>query len=107
MRFWLMAVVGMYVASAAACPVPGERMHWLADYCMAELQTDDEIAASDCIGEQLEISHENDCAAKIYYKTLMCRTALTRGHIASVERCLADDAYVGSTVRNGGVGGGR
>ena len=36
-------------AHAAACELPGEAIHWVMDYCMARLQTDDEIAASDCM----------------------------------------------------------
>src|SRR5690606_11517008 len=32
-----------------ACPVAGELPHWQADWCMALLGTDDEIAAWPCI----------------------------------------------------------
>lgn len=89
------------LARAADCPVPGDKVHWIADYCMAQLQTDDEIPAMACIGEELKMAPADDCAAKRHYKRELCR--LVRE--VDVERCVADPAFMGRTVRNGGVGG--
>ena len=92
-------------ASAAECRVPGDRIHWIADYCMAQLKTDDEIPASACISKQSKRRFANDCAAKIYYKRQMCRLSVDRkARKGSVQSCEADSGFIGRTVRNGGVG---
>ena len=45
------------------------------------------------------------CAAKRQYKRALCELSIRRGHVkGGVERCLRDPAFMGSTVRNGGVG---
>lgn len=90
---------------AAACPLPGEVVQWIADYCMQTLQTDDEIAASDCIGQQLAQPFADDCAARQHYKAAMCAQAAAGEGGRSVADCLADPEFLGPTVRNGGVGG--
>jgi len=93
-------------AEPSACRIAGDKVHWVADYCMARLQTDDEIAAGACINAELDKAFSNDCAAKVHYKKILCEAALARGDRKDgVEACLADPAFAGSTVRNGGVGG--
>jgi hypothetical protein len=73
---------------------------------MSTLETDDEIAAGSCINKESAKRFKDDCIAKLHYKQAMCELAIARGHIAGgVNRCLADQDFVGSTVRNGGVGG--
>ena len=92
-------------AQAAACELPGEAIHWVMDYCMARLQTDDEIAASDCINKEWSRRRASDaCVTKRWAKTAMCRLARQRGHVSDVAGCIADPSFVGSTVRGGGVG---
>ncbi|MDP3514537.1 MAG: hypothetical protein Q8S20_17495 [Sulfuritalea sp.] len=82
------------------------KIHWIADYCMAQLETDDEIAASACIGDELGRAFADDCAAKLHYKRAMCERAIAlRYRQDDVDGCLADREFVGATVRNGGVGG--
>ncbi len=94
-------------AQPRECPVEGIKIHWIADYCMANLETDDEIAASDCIGDELKRAFKNDCAAKLYYKRAMCRKSIsTKQRDGSIGSCIADKDFRGSTVRNKGVGGG-
>jgi hypothetical protein len=88
-------------AHGADCPVPGEKIHWIADYCMARLGTDDEIPAMDCIMEENKKVHADACAAKRHYKRELCRLVDKE----KLERCLADPDFMGRTVRNGGVGG--
>ncbi|MBC8023851.1 MAG: hypothetical protein H7Y14_12065 [Burkholderiales bacterium] len=93
-------------ANAQPCKLPGERIQWAADYCMARLETDDEIAAGECIGEEMGRKFKDACAAKVHAKTAMCRLAIARGQRHDgVDACVRDPAFVGSTVRNGGVGG--
>lgn len=92
--------------SAPACRVPGTPMHWIADYCMATLGTDDEIAASGCIDRERAVAFASACSAKIHYKRAMCELAVQRdAWPGSVASCVADSTFVGPTVRNGGVGG--
>jgi hypothetical protein len=90
---------------AQDCRVKGDKIHWIADYCMAQLETDDEIPASGCIAKESKKRFTNDCAAKIYYKRQMCRLSVERKtRKGSVQSCEADGGFMGSTVRNGGVG---
>lgn len=92
--------------TAFACDIPGTKIHWIADYCMAQLETDDEIPASACIAKEAAVPFASDCAAKRHYKKAMCELSVSRGTTKdSVERCAADPGFVGRTVRNGGVGG--
>ena len=94
------------VGQTAACPVQGDKIHWIADWCMSTLETDDEIAAGDCINEELKKRFGSDCAAKQHYKRRMCELAAKRDRLrGGVSSCMADRTFMGSTVRNGGVGG--
>lgn len=97
----LFAVSPVPTFAAPTCELPGEAVQWIADYCMRSLQTDDEIAASDCIAAQLKHDFPSSCATKRHFKRALC--ALDTGR--DVERCVADPNYLGSTVRRGGVGG--
>ena len=90
---------------SSPCPIEGEKIHWIADFCMAKLETDDEIAAMDCINQELEHPFPNDCTAKRHYKRALCTLAIADKVIAETpERCLEDKDFMGSTVRNKGVG---
>jgi hypothetical protein len=91
-------------ASAFACAIPGKAIHWIADFCMLTLQTDDEIAASECINRELATSPENACVAKVAYKRKMCTLVVTRERKGRVDTCLRDPGFMGKTVRNGAVG---
>jgi len=71
----LISPAGGSVASdepRAECPVEGDLIHWVAYYCMASIGTDDEIAASDCIGRERRRVFDGECAAKLHYKRAMC-----------------------------------
>lgn len=93
-------------AQSSRCTVPGDSIHWIADYCMASLETDDEIAAGECIGRETRRSFKTACAANTHYKKALCELSISRGHRpGSLERCLADRRFIGRTVRNRGVGG--
>jgi len=105
----LLAALALSPAGFAApseCPIAGMKIHWIADYCMSQLETDDEIAASACIGDQLDRAFASDCAAKLHYKQALCERAISsRQRQGDLDLCLADRGFVGSTVRKGGVGG--
>lgn len=90
---------------ASICPVQGETIHWIADYCMATIGTDDEIAASDCISGQGGIRFRSDCAARMHFKRALCELSVERRtYDGTVKACTDDPGFVGETVRNGGVG---
>jgi len=73
---------------------------------MATLETDDEIAASSCINAEAAKAFTSDCGAKVYYKKTMCQQAISlKQRPDDINNCLADKSFMGSTVRNGGVGG--
>lgn len=92
--------------AAGRCPAPGEPLHWIADYCMLTLETDDEIPASECIREESKRRFRSACAGNTYFKKRMCEL-MVRSSIRSgtVEQCVRDPAFKGRTVRRGGVGG--
>lgn len=97
-----------YVQAAEidSCPVQGETIQWIADYCMFRLETDDEIAVGDCIADEIKTSFKSDCVAKAHYKRALCElTIRAEASQGPIERCLADGSFMGSTVRSGGVGG--
>ena len=108
LRALLLAAMSLATPASAQpreCPVAGTKIHWIADYCMSKLETDDEIAASTCIGKEAARAFTNDCVAKLYYKKTMCRLAISRKQRQDdIDSCLADKESSGSTVRNGGVG---
>jgi hypothetical protein len=94
-----------YGQDSPPCPIAGDKIHWIADFCMAEIGTDDEIAAMDCIDRELRRPFPDDCAARRHYKRALCEGAVSRPAVAgTLESCLADEDFMGSTVRNGGVG---
>jgi hypothetical protein len=94
-----------YGQDSPPCPIAGDKIHWIADFCMAEIGTDDEIAAMDCIDRELRRQFPDDCAAKRHYKRALCEAAVSRRAVAgSLEGCVEDKDFMGATVRNGGVG---
>ena len=98
---------GAAEATDTECPVQGALVHWIADWCMLRLGTDDEIAAGDCIARELEVASKDACRAKLQVKRAMCGVANARDGGGNIERCVTDRSFAGSTVRNGGVGGRR
>lgn len=87
------------------CSIKGEVIQWAADYCMAMLETDDEIAASDCIDTELQRPFRNSCAAKQHFKGALCALAIRRGvQSGPRQKCMNDPGFQGRTVQNEGVG---
>jgi hypothetical protein len=90
--------------SPLACAVPGQLAHWQADWCMARLETDDEIAIADCLEGERQRRFPDDCAGKRHYRDAMCRRMVAAGRYPGSERdCTTDPEAVGATVRNGGA----
>ena len=94
-------------AGADSCYVAGDSTHWIADYCMATLSTDDEIVAGDCIATETRAPHGDECATRRHYKEALCALAIERGlRKGPVGACMSDTKFEGSTVRGKGVPGG-
>jgi hypothetical protein len=95
-----------FANAASPCPAPGEPIHWRADYCMLKMETDDEIAVSECIEQEGKRVFPNACASNTHFKKRMCELMIRSGTRAgTVEGCMKDWNFKGRTVRNGGVGG--
>jgi len=91
-------------AEPTTCPIPGDLLHWQADYCMAEIGTDDVIAAGPCLEREAKIRFRSTCNGKFRYKGAMCKLAIRAGsYTGSVESCIKDPLFVGPTVRNDGA----
>jgi hypothetical protein len=102
---WLGFAFVMAPAITEDCVAKGEPIQWAADYCMLKIQTDDEIAASDCIDEEMKKSSGSACDANARFKRGMCETMIRAGTRAgTVDACLLDPAFKGRTVEAGGVG---
>lgn len=85
-----------------ACRIPGHAIQWIADYCMFKLETDDVIAASDCIEAQGSLRFRTACVAKIHFKTEFCRLARAReARKGSLAACVADEDFKGKSVAGG------
>ena len=90
---------------ASECDIHGESIHWMVDYCMARIGTDDEIAASPCIQEQTQILFRSECGARAHFKRALCALSVGRGgYRGLVTECVDDQEFRGITVRDGGVG---
>jgi len=86
------------------CPIPGNLLHWRADYCMARIETDDIIAAGPCLQRESQVRFDSACNGKLHYKQAMCELSTGRGAYAgSVDECIKDPQFIGPTVRNGGA----
>jgi hypothetical protein len=91
---------------AQKCAAEGEPIHWIADYCMLKMETDDEIAASGCIDEEATKLFPSTCASNLHFKRAICEAMIRNGtKTGTVDQCLEDPAFKGSVVEGGGVGG--
>ena len=84
------------------CPIPGDPLHWIADYCMSKYETGDleNPSVSNCIGS-IKINGAPSCEIKREYKKKLCELAVARNN-AKLDLCFAGTAITGSTVRNNG-----
>ena len=65
-----------------------------------------EIAASWCIEQQGKRRFRNPCAGNTHFKKRMCEVMVRSGtRSGTVDECVRDPSFKGSTVERGGVGG--
>jgi hypothetical protein len=106
MRALLLAAAMVPVAAGGECVAPGEPIHWIADYCMLKMETDDEIAVSGCIEAERKTRFKDACASNTHFKKRMCERMIQNGtRTGTLARCLKDPSFKGRTVEAGGVGG--
>ena len=81
------------------CALPGQQVQWVADYCIASIESDDKVTAAWCIREESRTRFHSACGAKQYYKRELCKLRIDSGSVAGpIDRCAGDPAFVGSTV---------
>ena len=81
-------------------------MHWVADYCMLKMETDDEIAVSACIEEERKARFPSPCVSNTHFKKRMCAQMIRNGtKSGTLDQCVNDPIFKGRTVEAGGVGG--
>lgn len=89
-------------AAPVKCPVAGEVVQWVADFCMYSAATDD-LAHPDvvaCMDKQPAVGAVKACSAKRKYKAKICGIVVQGGsYLGSVKQCLKDDSFSGPTVR--------
>lgn len=103
---WALAASPAAAVATGRCPVPGEPIHWIVDYCMLRLETDDEIAASSCIEQEGKRRWRSACASNTHFKKRMCEVMVRSGtRSGTVDQCVRDPSFKGRTVERGGVGG--
>lgn len=86
------------------CPVPGVTIRWLAAYCMAVNETDDEAnpAVSDCMtSHEAQEKGESACDANRRWKEKLCAQA---PGVSDVQACVKDPSFLPYPVPSG-IGG--
>ena len=87
----------------AQCEIQGDTMHWIADYCIYKVSTDDFASPEvvKCFTTE-NTGNPDSCANRKKYKMKICE--LMKSYFYnSTEKCMADKTFSGPTVRNGGV----
>lgn len=72
---------------------------------MLKMETDDEVAVSDCIEEERTKPFSSNCASNLHFKRNMCELMIRNGtRPGTVDQCVKDSTFKGRTVEAGGVG---
>lgn len=91
-------------APSGSCAVPGKSIQWIGDYCLSMEQTDDLVAAGDCIAEeQARTAGMEECGVATRYKSDLCKLHLSAGiRPGTLAECVNDPGFSGNIVRNDG-----
>jgi hypothetical protein len=93
-------------AQTEECEVPGKTMHWIADYCMHQAETDDfqEKRVQACFEKHHGYEIKDTCENRKKYKMKLCQHLVDmRFYDGDVEMCFKDKDFIPATVRNGGI----
>ena len=84
----------------ADCEIIGSSIQWQGDYCLMAMQTDDIVAADDCMRIESRTFHGEECARRRYFKQEWCRGVVDNGSLPrTLAECIADPAAGGATVQ--------
>jgi hypothetical protein len=82
------------------CEIPGDAYSWQADYCLAESQSDDLLAAQACMDRESHTRHGEECARRRHFKREWCRKLVDGGAMSgSFAECIADPERTGAIVQ--------
>jgi hypothetical protein len=80
-------------------------VQWIADYCAASIDSDNQSAAAACIREESRTRFDSSCVAKQHYKRELCKLLIDGGSVAGpLDRCANDPALLGRTVERDRAG---
>jgi hypothetical protein len=98
--------LGIAQAQDIECEIPGKAMHWVADFCLHQAETDDfqEPKVQACFEKNQGYKIKDTCENRTKYKLMLCRYMVSKAYYqGDAEMCLHDEDFVPTTVRNGGV----
>lgn len=92
-------------ALAEECEIPGKAMHWIADYCLHQAETDDfqESKVQACFEKNQGNKTKDSCENRKKYKMKLCQHLVNKEfYEGDAASCFADKEFIPTTVRNGG-----
>lgn len=93
-------------AQTDECAIPGKTIHWIADYCMYQAETDDFLneKVQTCFERNQGYKVKDTCENKKKYKMKICKHLAGMGYFnGNAEICFKDMEFIPPTVKNGGI----
>ncbi len=93
-------------AQVENCGIPGNAMHWIADFCLHQAETDDfqEPRVQACFAKQQGYKIQDTCENRNHYKLKLCQHLVGKEYYqGDVDMCLHDKEFLPTTVRRGGI----
>ena len=93
-------------AQSEYCEIPGKTIHWVADYCMYQAETDDFLdeKVQACFEKNQGYKVKDICENKRKYKMKICAHLSGMGYFNSnAEICFKDIEFLPPTVKNDGI----
>jgi hypothetical protein len=88
------------------CDIPGKTIHWIADYCMYQAETDDFLdeKVQTCFEKNQGYKVKDTCENKKKYKMKICAHLAGMGYFnGNAEICFKDMEFIPPTVKNDGI----
>jgi hypothetical protein len=109
-KFLILTTMLLFFAPAYAqtdeCPIPGKTIHWIADYCMVQAETDDFLdeKVQTCFEKNQGYKVKDTCENKKKYKMKICAHLAGMGHFnGNAATCFKDKEFIPPTVKNNGL----
>lgn len=93
-------------AQTEDCEIPGKTIHWIADYCMYQAETDDFLdeKVQACFEKNKGYKVKDTCENKKKYKMKICAHLAEMGYFnGNAEICFKDIEFIPPTVKNDGI----